>query len=203
MKRAIWSLVDDVIYVYTFAEVPNDFYMQQCVHAAWAFTQLIPYLPTLEEQHRALLHFAKAIMAAYIARGCPAFPSPPAGEVEADIIAEQKAAEEAAAAAAAKKGKNKNKAAAAAASPEPGTTTRTCCLVPVRPCAMLRPILQKNPRNLKSSCAVSMSGTIGARGHDACPLVVTVVWRSTEQVTRAPTVTSPRRRRSRGSRWRK
>ena len=40
LKRAVWALVDDVLYVYRCSELRNDYYLLQCVHGAWALTQV-------------------------------------------------------------------------------------------------------------------------------------------------------------------
>jgi hypothetical protein len=40
MKRSIWSLVEDVIYLYMHCDVENDYFLLQAVLAVWGFTQV-------------------------------------------------------------------------------------------------------------------------------------------------------------------
>lgn len=121
MKRSIWSLVEDVIYLYMHCDVENDYFLLQAVLAVWGFTQVVTTFGTLESQHLALLRLTKSLLAAYIARGAPGFLPVPLTDEEIEAAEAEKAAAEAAeAAAAAAKRKKKGGAAAAAAGPEGG-----------------------------------------------------------------------------------
>ena len=64
------ELFDISLHVYTYSSKLNDFFLLHGVTGAWALNQALPHCPLAAKQ-KALISFAKALLAAYIAQGRP------------------------------------------------------------------------------------------------------------------------------------
>ncbi len=73
LQRSCVNFVDDLLHLLNTAECASDTVLLECVKAGWALLQLMPMLGAINARHEALLHFAKACLAAYVCRGRPAF----------------------------------------------------------------------------------------------------------------------------------